>query len=68
MLLSGVYTREFGLLASLCDLFTKNCSGFAGESFIQTVQSVMPRLLTAVAPAGAAGRENRRQCLKVTVN
>ncbi|XP_078150779.1 ENHANCER OF AG-4 protein 2-like isoform X2 [Carex rostrata] len=39
--------------------------GFAGESFIQTVQSVMPRLLTAVAPAGAAGRENRRQCLKV---
>ncbi|KAJ4778324.1 Hepatoma-derived growth factor-related 2 [Rhynchospora pubera] len=38
---------------------------FAGETFIQTVQSVLPRLLTAAAPAGAAGRENRRQCLKV---
>jgi hypothetical protein len=32
---------------------------------MQTVQSVLPRLLSAAAPAGAAGRENRRQCLKV---
>ncbi|KAJ3689239.1 hypothetical protein LUZ61_018403 [Rhynchospora tenuis] len=39
--------------------------GFAGETFIQTVQSVLPRLLIAAAPAGAAGRENRRQCLEV---
>jgi hypothetical protein len=32
------------------------------------VQSVLQRLLSAAAPAGAAGRENRRQCLKVIMN
>ncbi|KAL6970121.1 ENHANCER OF AG-4 protein [Sarracenia purpurea var. burkii] len=39
--------------------------GIAGASYIPTVQAALPRLLGAAAPAGAAARENRRQCLKV---
>ncbi|KAK4757971.1 hypothetical protein SAY87_019272 [Trapa incisa] len=39
--------------------------GIAGSSYIPIVQSALPRLLGAAAPAGAGARENRRQCLKV---
>ncbi|KAK4769023.1 hypothetical protein SAY86_027173 [Trapa natans] len=39
--------------------------GIAGASYIPIVQSALPRLLGAAAPAGASARENRRQCLKV---
>lgn len=40
-------------------------SGIAGASYVPTVQAALPRLIGAVAPAGTAARENRRQCLKV---
>ncbi|XP_031372017.1 ENHANCER OF AG-4 protein 2 [Punica granatum] len=39
--------------------------GIAGASYIPIVQSALPRLLGAAAPAGVGARENRRQCLKV---
>ncbi|XP_057527878.1 ENHANCER OF AG-4 protein 2 isoform X3 [Amaranthus tricolor] len=39
--------------------------GIAGASYIPIVQSALPRLLSAAAPAGSSARENRRQCLKV---
>ncbi|KAJ3692969.1 hypothetical protein LUZ60_012064 [Juncus effusus] len=38
---------------------------FAGGSYIGIVQLSLRRILTNAAPAGPAGRENRRQCLKV---
>ncbi|KAL9274069.1 HUA2-LIKE 1-like protein [Drosera capensis] len=39
--------------------------GIAGAPYIPAVQAVLPRLFSAVVPAGIGARENRRQCLKV---
>ncbi|CAN0888303.1 ENHANCER OF AG-4 protein 2 [Linum grandiflorum] len=42
-----------------------NQKGIAGASYVPTVQTALPRLLSAAAPPGTGARENRRQCLKV---
>nr|CAD1833595.1 unnamed protein product [Ananas comosus var. bracteatus] len=39
--------------------------GGAGDVYPSLVQSVLPRLLSSVAPPGHTAWENRRQCLKV---
>lgn len=41
--------------------------GIAGASYIPIVQGGLRRLIGAAAPPGTSARENRRQCLKVSV-
>ncbi|XP_047311189.1 ENHANCER OF AG-4 protein 2-like [Impatiens glandulifera] len=61
------YHRKVDLLF-LVDSITQcshNHKGIAGASYIPAVQASLRHLVRAAAPPGAAGRENRRQCLKV---
>ncbi|XP_072974602.1 protein HUA2-LIKE 3-like [Typha angustifolia] len=44
---------------------SRSQKGGAADVYPSLVQSVLPRLLSAVAPPGNAAWENRRQCLKV---
>ncbi len=37
----------------------------AVSAYLPVVQAVLPRILSAAAPAGSVARENRKQCLKV---
>jgi len=37
-----------------------------GTTYISAVKETLARMLAAAAPAGHAGRENRRQCLKAS--
>ena len=37
-----------------------------GTTFVSAVKETLARMLAAAAPAGHAGRENRRQCLKAS--
>ncbi|XP_038988769.1 protein HUA2-LIKE 2-like [Phoenix dactylifera] len=63
---SSLYRRVdlFFLVDSITQC-SRSQKGGAGDVYPSIVQSVLPRLLSAVAPPGNAARENRRQCLKV---
>lgn len=40
--------------------------GDVGGVFLTSMKAVLARLLSAAAPSGNAGKENRRQCLKAS--
>ncbi|KAE9585562.1 putative PWWP domain-containing protein [Lupinus albus] len=44
---------------------SRGLKGDVGGVYLSAMQSVLPRLVSAAAPAGSAAQENRRQCLKV---
>lgn len=43
-----------------------NFSGDVGGIYPSAIQAVLPRLLSAAAPPGSTGHENRKQCLRAS--
>ena len=43
------------------------CVGVTGAAYPPAVQAALPRLVHAAAPPGSVARENRRQCLRVSL-
>nr|XP_023886611.1 protein HUA2-LIKE 3 isoform X1 [Quercus suber] len=44
---------------------SRNLKGDVGGIYPSAIQAVLPRLLSAAAPPGSTGHENRKQCLRV---
>ncbi|KAJ6797039.1 protein HUA2-LIKE 2 [Iris pallida] len=47
--------------------WSRSQKGGAGDVYLSLVQSILPRLLSAAAPPGHGAWENRKQCLKASI-
>uniref|UniRef100_A0A803MX59 Uncharacterized protein n=1 Tax=Chenopodium quinoa TaxID=63459 RepID=A0A803MX59_CHEQI len=65
---SSLYRRVdlFFLVDSIAQC-SRGLKGEVGGTYISAVKENLARMLSAAAPPGQAGRENRRQCLKASV-